>query len=558
MKTLQSRFVTLLGISLLLAWIVLALAGGGRLGALGSLLVLAVVWAAAWPIAARMTSPFDRVTTALRSGSGTLTPAPAEDLLKGPAAPIVQSITRLAQDVERVRREMAGGLGRVDGMTRDLRQVSSQISRQAMIQLQGIETAGASIAEMASAIRNIAESTGSLASSAVETSSSVLEMTASADQVAEATETLSGAVEQSVSAIDQMGASIREIAASVERLSGAAERTVSAMTEIDASIREVEGSAKSSAGLAERVKTAAIEEGMMTIADTIAGMEKIQETVARSSQIIARLSERSREVGKILTVIKEVTDRTSLLALNAAILAAQAGEHGKGFSVVADEIKELAERTASSTKEIETIIKAVQAEAAEAVSAAGEGQATAEEGMKFAMETGGALKKIMETAKESSELAGWIERAAGEQARGAQDVFHSMTQVGEMVGQIARAIQEQRAGTEAVVRSAEQVRDITSHVKRAMAEQSKGSHQISRAVETITEQVQRINTATHEQEMGSREVLDSIESIREATQEGVDGAVSLDLSIETLQKEFAGLRSILTAPEEGAGKEGGT
>ncbi len=556
MKTLQSRFAILLGGVLLAAWIVLSLFGG-RLGAVGSLIVLAVVWAAAWPIAARATRPFDRVTAALRGKGPLLHPNPDPELLEGPAAPIVQSIAGLAQDVERIQREMADGLGRMDGMTRDLRQVSSQISRQAMIQLQGIETAGTSIAEMASAIRNIAESTGSLASSAVETSSSVLEMTASADQVAQATETLSGAVEQSVSAIDQMGASIREIAASVERLSGAAERTVSAMTEIDASIREVEGNAKSSSGLAERVKTAAIEEGMMTIADTIAGMEKIQETVARSSQIIARLSARSRDVGKILTVIKEVTDRTSLLALNAAILAAQAGEHGKGFSVVADEIKELAERTASSTKEIEAIIKAVQAEAAEAVSAVGEGQATAEEGMKFAMETGGALKKIMETAKESSEVAGWIERAAGEQARGAQDVFNSMTQVGEMVGQIARAIQEQKAGTEAVARSAEQVRDITSHVKRAMAEQSKGSHQISRAVETITEQVQRINTATHEQEMGSRQVLGSIESIRAATQEGVDGAVSLDLSIETLQKEFAGLKSILAARDESPGKAGG-
>ncbi|MBI1865706.1 MAG: hypothetical protein HYR98_08290, partial [Nitrospirae bacterium] len=89
MKTLQSRFVTLLGISLLLAWVVLVPAGGGRLGALGSLLVLAVVWAAAWPIAARATRPFDRVTAALRSGSGPLRPAP--DLLQGPAAPIVRS-----------------------------------------------------------------------------------------------------------------------------------------------------------------------------------------------------------------------------------------------------------------------------------------------------------------------------------------------------------------------------------------------------------------------------------------------------------------------------------
>jgi len=96
-------------------------------------------------------------------------------------------------------------------------------------------------------------------------------------------------------------------------------------------------------------------------------MENIRSTVEATAEMINRLGKRSQEIGQILKVIDEVTDQTSLLALNAAILAAQAGEHGKGFAVVAEEIRELAERTAASTKEIANVIAAVQQESAASV-----------------------------------------------------------------------------------------------------------------------------------------------------------------------------------------------
>ena len=135
---------------------------------------------------------------------------------------------------------------------------------------------------------------------------------------------------------------------------------------------------------------------------TAGGMTAIRETVTRGADVINRLGARSEEIGKILTVITEVTDQTSLLALNAAILAAQAGEYGKGFAVVADEIKELAERTANSTKEIEDVVEAVRREAADAVRAMEEGVKKTEGGVRLSLAAGRALETIVAVIATSS------------------------------------------------------------------------------------------------------------------------------------------------------------
>ena len=116
------------------------------------------------------------------------------------------------------------------------------------------------------------------------------------------------------------------------------------------------------ARLAEKVSREASERGMTAIREAIKGMQNIRQAVEATADVVNRLGKRSQEIGQILKVIDEVTDQTSLLALNAAILAAQAGEHGKGFAVVADEIKDLADRTAASTQEITGLISAVREE----------------------------------------------------------------------------------------------------------------------------------------------------------------------------------------------------
>jgi len=153
-----------------------------------------------------------------------------------------------------------------------------------------------------------------------------------------------------------LSATIKEVANNSAELAGAAQETQSAIMQIASSVKEVEQRAKESSVLSDKVKTDATTFGMSSIGKAIDGMQDIKVSVEKTAGYIKKLGGRSEEIGKILNIIDEVTDQTTLLALNAAILAAQAGEHGKGFSVVADEIKNLAERTSESTQEIGELI----------------------------------------------------------------------------------------------------------------------------------------------------------------------------------------------------------
>src|SRR5574341_1261312 len=206
------------------------------------------------------------------------------------------------------------------------------------------------------------------------------------------------AVEEGASSVNEMHFSLKEIAANVEDLHHSSERTSSAAMQTSASVAEVESNAGRSAALAEAVAADAKQLGMRSIEKTMEGMKQIEATVRRSADVINRLGQRAENVGSILTVIEDITDQTSLLALNAAILAAQAGEHGKGFAVVATEIRELANRTAASTKEIGGLIESVQTDSREAVEAMRDGVTIVEQGAKLTVAAGDALRKILDRA----------------------------------------------------------------------------------------------------------------------------------------------------------------
>ncbi len=227
-----------------------------------------------------------------------------------------------------------------------------EVKKNAEVESGTIQSLSASVTAISSSIQSIAESAESLSLSAEETSSAILEMNASNKEVALHTAELTTSVEDVTSSVSEMIASIREVAGHVESLSSAAEETSASAIQIEATVREVERAAKESTGLSQQVSREAQDIGVKSIQETMSAIDTIKDTVGKYSDTVMRLGKRSEEIGKILGVIVEVTERTNLLALNASILAAQAGEHGKGFAVVAEEIKALAERTAGSAQDI--------------------------------------------------------------------------------------------------------------------------------------------------------------------------------------------------------------
>ncbi|MDH4161883.1 MAG: methyl-accepting chemotaxis protein [Nitrospirota bacterium] len=420
--------------------------------------------------------------------------------------------------------------------------VSANVAAASKVQAESVEEAASSVNEMHFSLKEIAGTVEDLNATSEHASSAVIETAASIDEVARTMNDLSTSIEETSSAITQMSAAVRNIAESVEHMSTAADQTAASATEVSASVREVEASARESAALAEAVRVDAKQLGMQSIEKTIDGMRRIEEESRRTSEVINRLGGRAENIGGILTVIEDITDQTSLLALNAAILAAQAGEHGKGFAVVAAEIRELANRTASSTQEIGKLIVSVQEESREAMEAMQKGVELAGEGTNLARAAGDALRKILERADQSRAMSFSISKAAAEQAAGMKQVSEAVDRINEMSHQIARATGEQRSGNEQILRTAEKMREITRFVKSATAEQVKASKSITSAVETVSLKVGMVNRAAGEVRAGSDLIVTAIERIKSTARENAELAMKLNSVVDVMTTQSGDLR----------------
>jgi methyl-accepting chemotaxis protein len=370
-----------------------------------------------------------------------------------------------------------------------------------------------SIDTLNSGVRRITDNVEALSASSEETSSSMLEMVASMEEVSRHTDTLWGSVEDTASATHQMVSSISEVDQNAVYLTNFVTDTSSSMVEMSASIAQVEANAARSYDIALAVADAA-ESGMKAVRETIEGMEQIRQSVVEANMVVSRLGERSEAIGKILNVIEDVAEQTNLLALNAAILAAQAGEHGKGFSVVAAEIRELSERTASSTRDIAALITAVREEVQNALKAMSSGSARVEDGVALSHEAGKALNNILDSTSKASSMGREIANATREQAKGSETVTRAVDRLQEMTKQINSATTQQAQGSDHILKAVESMREVTKYVRQAMVEQKSGSSMISAAAERMIEMIHEIFQVAATQASESEKIVATMEQVR--------------------------------------------
>jgi methyl-accepting chemotaxis protein len=476
----------------------------------------------------------------------------AGDLSAAVAVSGQTEIAALGRAINTMSENLREILGRIrqtgDGLSEALRLMNSaagKMSQGARVQQEATEQTAMTVSEMTASIKGVSENAEAMSRAAGEASSSTMEMATSVDEVARNMETLSRSVEETASSVEEMLASIRQVTENAEALAVSAEQATASITQMSASVKEVEQSAVESARLAEKVAAEASERGMAAAAEAITGMDNIRKTVEAAADVVNRLGKRSQEIGQILKVIDEVTDQTGLLALNAAILAAQAGEHGKGFAVVAEEIKELAERTAASTQEIAGLITAVQEETAQSVQSMAKGLKAVEAGSALVAVTSDVLEQVADTAKQAAGMARAIEKTTAEQARGVAQISEAAVSIAHQIERIAAAMQEQRRGSERIVQAAEKMRDITRHVNTATQEQARGSKQIAAAVESVTAQAAQVARSTSEQNQGALQINQAIERIQKITQENVDVSIEMDMAIQTLKEKADALQAEL-------------
>ncbi len=426
----------------------------------------------------------------------------------------------------------------VEQLTLTLKNVSDAAARQS----RSIDSVVKTIKEASHSQRNITESTEKLSSAAAENVTSLLEIRATAEEIASSTERLFKAVEDSYAMIAETSQTSKAIAESTVGLSIAAEGTTSSVNEINTSIREVGDSSKRSAEMASRVRELLTDQGTLAIADAIDAVEKIVDEVNRTSAIIRKLDERSKGIEKILQVIKEITEKTNLLSLNAAILAVQAGEYGKSFSVVADEIRTLSDRTSNSAKEIANIVDTIKKDIREAVDAIAAGVKSADYGKTMIFKAGEAMGQTLESAQKSAQMAKMIERATEEQAEVLRQISLSMENIQRMIEQVARATEEQEKSSSHMLDSIGDIKEVAEIVKRGTQEHASGTNLITKNIELTSSMISQINQSAQGQMKVNERIVTSIEEVKRTINATATDIEEIAISLNTLREEIETLR----------------
>ena len=232
-----------------------------------------------------------------------------------------------------------------------------------------VEETSSSITEMGASIEEVARSGGTLAQTVTEASATIEEMTVSIDQMARDLESLAGTVSETTTTVEEIASFIASVAENAESLGEAAGRTSTTVSGMAGAVHDVAKIASEADTISARAYEDA-KSGDEAVSRTVDGMKAISENMENTARVITGLGKRSQEIGRILEVIEEIADQTNLLALNAAIEAARAGEAGRGFAVVADEVRKLAERSVDAAKEIGEVVRQVQQETTDAVEVA--------------------------------------------------------------------------------------------------------------------------------------------------------------------------------------------
>lgn len=230
-----------------------------------------------------------------------------------------------------------------------------------------------------------------------------------------------------------------QIAALSNRQTEQAVSVAASIEGLNAMVREVAAKAQSIAEAAHEANGMA-DRGQLVVNSAVKGIQEISQTVSESAAMIKSLGHRSDQIWQIVKVIKEIADQTNLLALNAAIEAARAGEQGRGFAVVADEVRKLAERTASATSEISDMISAVQSETSNAVAAMEKGSNQVEQGVAMANQAGDALVQVTASIKHVVDMIQQIASSTREESETTNKVTAQVEQIAQMASESSKTI----------------------------------------------------------------------------------------------------------------------
>lgn len=324
-----------------------------------------------------------------------------------------------------------------------------------------------------------------LAAASSQAGQATSQIAATVQQVAAGVGQQTESVSRTANVMDQMAHTIDGVARGAQEQAQAAARATQLSAQLHQAIQQVAAIARAvSEGAAAASKVAS--HGQDTVRHTVEGMQSIREKVDLSAEKIAEMSNRSNQIGVIVETIEDIASQTNLLALNAAIEAARAGEHGKGFAVVADEVRKLAERSANATREIGALIKAIQTSVSETVNAMLESAQEVEKGVESAGEAGSALQQILQTVEQVNQQAKEAARAAVEMEKAANEMIAAVDSVSAVIEENTAATEQMSASSSEVSMSIETIASVSEQNSAAIEEVSASAEEMSAQVEEVS------------------------------------------------------------------------
>ncbi|MCL0102641.1 methyl-accepting chemotaxis protein [Dehalococcoidia bacterium] len=353
---------------------------------------------------------------------------------------------------------------------------------------------------------NLEQASDQLATAANQAGEATQQVAGTSQQMASGAADQAASSQETTRAVGQLTEVIDQIARGAQEQSSQVQKAAAATSEASSGVEQVATGAAAAAEGSRKAAEVARNGAEMT-RKTVAGMEKIRATVDIASEKVTDLGKRSEQIDKIVSVISDIAAQTNLLALNAAIEAARAGEHGRGFAVVADEVRKLAERSSAATQEIADLIASIQNGVKESVKSMEEGTSEVKEGFRLASEAGNVLEEILRASVDVSEQ---IEQISA----GAQQSSASASQLVKLIDGIGSVSEENMASTEQMSASATQVARSIESVAGIAEQNSAATEQVSASAEEMSAQVQEIVASSQSLKQMSEELQAAVSKFK--------------------------------------------